>query len=248
VSTPTYTQVNALIELPESGGIEAAESWKLTKVYKGKLADAIAGILPKGTAGSGSLTGYIVDRSTVRPERGGLAVLTIVWTAADGGGGPGEPSLPADEFGLRPFDMGPNVEKNSAFPDITAAIYNHVKQASFLADAEAAQEAWDLLTANAGSAPWDQGIVLADFLRKGVTNYYRAAFEYFWVLYSWDEPTVTAGGYLEVPGGPLAGAIFGLGLSSLRQADALDYRGGNYILTRSWKCAPDGHWDSVLYP
>lgn len=247
MSTPTYTQVSSLIELPESGGIEAGDSWTLTKMYRGKYADAVAGVLPKGTAGSGALTGYMVQRSSVRAEKGGLGLLTIVWVAiADGGSG--GPDLPADEFGLRPFDMSPNVEKNSAFPNITTQIYNYVKQASFLADAEGAQKAFDVLTANVGNTPWDEGIVLADFLRRGVTNYYRAAFEYFWVLYSWTEPTLNVGGYIEVPGGPLASAIAGLDLSCLRQADDLQYRGGNYVLTRAWKCAPDGHWDSVLYP
>ncbi len=92
-----------------------------------------------------------------------------------------------------------------------------------------------------------EATILADLRLKGVESYYLSGFKYTWTLAFWEKPALNVGGYIEAPYGPLGDTIEILGLASLRQADSLQFNGQNHKLTRSWLCAPNGHWDPDLY-
>lgn len=242
-ATPTWVPAApGLKEDPESGEINYGAIQTLTQIYNGKYADCVAGALAKGTAGSGDTAGYIVQSSKVTKSRGEIGRLVIVWEGYTGS------ILPADEFGLTDQDLNPATEKNAAFDTVTTEQYEKIRAAVFTADAEAAKAASDWIAALGAGTGEAATKSLFALLKRGVTNFYKPYFNYYWVQHYSTEPSVNTGAYIEAPGGPLSSAIASLSLSCLRQADSLQYTGGIYRRTRKWMCATDSHWDAVLYP
>lgn len=234
-STPTYKNLTALIEQPNSGGIKYGERLQITKIYKGKLADCIADALARGTVGTGDLAGFVVAESTVTPERGGLGVLTIVWES--GGSGASTP-LPSDEVQVTPTNQSPRVERHPSFASL-AAIDGE------LANVETACRAQNSAERNTAYATLSAlGKKLVDKIRAGNESYYLATLRYSWATHSYTVPTTTRGGYVEAIGGPLA-SYFSGGIVWLREADDLQYSNGIWRRTISWLGADA--WDADLY-
>lgn len=242
-STPTYKNLSALIEQPNSGGIKYSDRKQVTKIYKGLYADCEADALAKGTAGSGALTGFLVSESTVVPERGGLAVLTIVW---ESGGSDGSTPLPPDEVGVQPDNAAPRTERAVMFRPLdtqtvgTEAVMDIVFAAVHAQNKAARDTELAKLSGNT------LALKLVEKIRQGNESFYLASLRYVWATHYYALPTMTRGGYIDSPGGPLAG-YFVSDIAWLREGDDLQYSNGVWRLTRSWLGTPNGHWDSDLY-
>lgn len=247
-ASPTWKGYSALFEAADSGQYQLAETITYTQIRYGLYSDCVAALVYKGTVGTGGLSTYLVKSCTVTKSRGNVGKMVTVWEQASYGGGA---VLPADEFSLTPQDLNPSVEVNPGFANAVAnsTVLKLVRAAGLIADEAASNAAWATLLANAGvSTAWDEGLVLADLLRRAVQNYYQASFTYTYTQYFATLPAVDAGGYVGAPGGTLSATISGLGLSCLRQADDLQFSSGVYRRTQSWICAANGSWEAVLYP
>lgn len=265
-SSPTQTNLGALIEQPTSRAIKSDGKLTHTRIYVAAYSVCATAVKLQNTLGSGDLTGYIVQSSTLTPQRGEWATLTDVWVSVD----PETTPLPLDTFSLQSQDLNPSVEKNIAFAACAAdtARYNAsgatgvtpdhktliqwAREAGFGTDASS-NIAWNALvgfSTSPGGAKFDQALVLADLLRRGVQNFYKASFVYTWERSFVAEPEISVGGFIETPGGPLADAIAALGLVCVRQADDLQNDGQFYRLSNRWICAQDDNdtfWEPVLY-
>lgn len=235
-STPTYKNLDALIEAPESGTYEFAEKATYTQIYVAKFSACFDARQTHGTIGSGVTLGYRVAKCTVEHTRGIMGKLTIVWEAG-GGDDPGI-QLPADEFDVFPENLSPRTERNKMFTGILPAALQVVKTALWGENEEIRQDAYDSIGGIAKT--------LVDKINAGNETFYLASLRYVWRLHSWSIPDIQLGGVIESPSGPLAG-YFSPAISWLREADAFTEQGGVYMLTRSWLGAPSGHWDAQLY-
>lgn len=243
-ATPTWRPESpGLVEVPESGEYNLAESQTFTQIFTGKYEDCVAGALAKGTYGSGDTEGYMVQSCRVSRDRGLIGKLVIVWVLIEITG----ENLPADEFGLNPQDQSPATERNPAFNNVTSEQFEKVRTAVFTSE-ETAKPAREWIEALGSSTSNNETKALYAQLKRGVTNYYKPFFTYYWAQYFTSIPSVNTGAYIEAPGGPLESTIAGLSLTCLRQADNLEFQNGLYKRTRAWMCTTDAYWDSILYP
>lgn len=270
-SSPTHKNLGALIEQPDSRAVRSDGPLTETRIYAADYDTCRAAVKVKGAGGSGDLTGYIIQSSILTPQRGEWAKLTDTWVAGGPDADPETIPLPEDTFSLQSQDLNPSVEKNIGFADCaldttrydatgaTGTTADHktliawVREAGLSTEPTVSNPAWNALVgfvSSPGGDEFDQALVLADLLRRGIQNFYKASFVYTWTQYFYSEPTITVGGFIQTPGGPLASAIAGLGLVCLAQADDLSYDGQFYQLTNKWICALDDnetHWEPVLY-
>ena len=271
-STPSYKNLSALVEQPTSRAIMSDSSGiTQTRIYCAIYSVCQAAIKARNTAGTGDLTGYIIKQSGVTRQKGDLGILTDVWLAGGPDGDPESTPLPPDTFSLQSQDLNPSVEKNINFADAaldttryaigggTGATTSHktliawVRESGLSTDPMTSNTAWNALVGfvtTPGGAKFDQALVLADLLRRGIQNFYKASFVYTWEQSYFAAPSISVGGYIETPGGPLASAISGLGLVCLRQADDLQNDGLTYRLSNKWICAQDDNatfWEPILY-
>ncbi len=230
-----------LVETPDSGEYNFGDTQTYTQKYNGKYADCVASALPKGTVGSGDTAGYIVQSCKVTKASGLRGLIVIVWEGFGGGSG----VLPEDQFGLDPQDLQPATEKNAAFNSVTSEQFEWIKAAVFSSDDASAAAAREKIVA-LGSG--DAAYKLHALLKRGVTNFYKPYFTYYWIQHFTSEPSFNTGAEIEAPGGPLSTTIASLSLTCLREADKLDYEGGIWRRTRRWKCTTDAFWEAVLYP
>lgn len=242
-STPTYKNLSALIEQPNSGAINYSDRKLITKIYKGLRADCEADALPKRTAGSDDLVGFVVAESNVVPERGGLATLSIVWesTTAEAG-----TVLPPDEVAVQPDNQSPRTERAAMFRPLDTQTVGTEAVMDIVYNAVHAQnkEARDIELAKlAGNFLANQ---LVHKIRQGNESFYLASLRYVWATHYFSVPIMTRGGFIDAPGGPLAG-YFVSDIAWLRESDDLQESNGIWRLTRSWLGAPNGHWDADLY-
>jgi hypothetical protein len=79
--------------------------------------------------------------------------------------------------------------------------------------------------------------------RRGNTHYLLWVPTYSYSVASWSIPTISEGGFIDIPDGPGASAL--PDLVWLRKADIRFNRNGYWTLTKSWIGAPD--WDTHLY-
>lgn len=256
-STPTYKNLDTLIETPDSGLLELAERTTYTKIYEAKYSVCVASAVSKGTYGTGSLAGYRVGRCTVARTRGDMGRLTIVWDAGDGGGDSGF-TLPADRYNVCPEDLSPRIERHPRYKSLGDQTVTYVEEGKYITVPVWAviQNAASAATGNLRDA-WiavlntcpDPALALnlLTKIERGNEVYYLAAIRYTWTIYCWEVPETTRGGFIEAPAGPLAG-FFSPDIDWLRLGDTLDDGdGGIHALTRSWLGGPVGHWDAELY-
>lgn len=224
-----------LVELANSGEKVFGDKVRLVKRYSSTYAVCLAAALSKGTTGSGGTAGYRVSQSTVTKDRGGMGFLTIDWEANSSSSGA---DLPPDEYGLLPFEVNPRLEQHPLFAALTDAQREDVREAIDHSDINNRKSAIAALTG--------EPLLLAQKLLKGIDSYYLAGWTYQWTFYGWTIPTISDGGVVETPGGPLDGYL-GTGVDWLRQADSYEFTGTHHRLTRTWLGGPTGHWDSDLY-
>ena len=245
-STPTYKNLDALIEQPESGRIEITRSGRLfTKIYASKYAVCVAALKAVDTLGSGTTSGYIIRSSSVDRTKGDLGKLTDVWAAGGEDADPGTLPLPADEVGVNATNQAPRTERHPRFAHLASipGELANVETALRAQDETARTTAYNALSSTSGSVLG--GKALVDKIRAGNESYYLATLRYSWATHSYGVPSSTRGGYVDTLSGPLASYFSGT-ISWLREADDVQYSGGIWRKTLSWLGA-DG-WDSDLYP
>ncbi len=229
---------NALVTANNSPRFEWGDRVKLTDTYHGPQAVCAASMLARGTYGTGSRAGFVVNQSTCTNSRGGIGELTIEWEA--GGTGASSP-LPTGNTSISPQELYPNVERNPYFQGgsvpilaVDAALARMsmhgstpYQQAQALSQLNTRAASSDPTTAASGAL----GVALASLLKKGVETYYVSAFRYTWEWYSYSIPTLNVGGIIQSPNGNAAVAISSASpISWLRLAD-----GGAAVPSIPWE-------------
>ncbi len=247
---------NALVATPDSGGCVVTDRIRATDVWMGTYAQCLANLIARGTFGSGSRSGWVVNQATVSRQRGGIGKLVIEWEA---GGAYATNPLPVGSPKLTPQELYPKIERNSYFLGTsgvggapTTPIAYATLQIAYNALYNATQ------TGSAGAATTGSALtgdqllhynkLLAKLLR-GEETYYLAGWRYTYEIYSYTLPALFRGAIPQTPGGPLAGSLPG-GLSWLRLADDLDpagVAGSMWKRTLSYLGGPNGQWDTDIY-
>ena len=234
--------LSTLVEQPDSGKLDLGDALTYQQIFKCQpysYALSSGLLFPKGTAGSGATAGMIVRTTSVRKERGNIGVLEINWAAHTGAAAW---TLPPDRYGCKPMDLNPRIESHRMYNGLTDQEFDQVRAANNAGSYSERTEAAKKITTPLATA-------LLAKLRQGCESYYLPAFEYTWTFASFTAPTLNRGGYIESPGGPLAGNLPG-GQTWLRKADELEYNDWFFRITRTWIGAPadDKHfWDRDLY-
>lgn len=234
MSSPTHKNLSALVEQPNSDSRVNGQTNTRTKIYIAEYDVAVAAQKTRGTIGTGDLAGWVIDTSSVESLRGEIGRLTDVWSAGEGSGA----TLPPDEIAVSATNQSPKTERNPHFLALTAAEFKKVDDAIRAPTAELRAPIYNSLGA--------LGKSLVDKIVRGNETYYHATLRYSWATHSYTLPTMYRGGWIESPGGPLAGYFVG-DISWLREADDLQYNAGVWRLTRSWLGASNFAWDTDLY-
>ena len=238
---------DSLVEIPESPVVDIGETITRTRTYRGLYTLCESSLLPKDTAGTGDEAGYVVIRCTAAKERGDAGKLTVVWGPADGSSGQ---DLPPDEFTCEPFEVRPNIQNlpylTAALSGLTAAVRakNLDSLAMYLKGSDADRHKAESWIAASGAAATQNVLAI---VQRGVETWYLAGIKFSYTFSSWALPALTLGGYVETPSGTGFPSITGT-LSWLRLSDSWGRSGSIYKTTRSWLGAPNGYWDSTLYP
>jgi hypothetical protein len=82
-------------------------------------------------------------------------------------------------------------------------------------------------------------------LRRGQETWYLPALRYKVVEYFTTMPTLSLGGWIAAPAGPLASGL--PAGEYLREADVLESEGNYLKVTRTWVGGPPGYWDADIY-
>lgn len=254
-STPTYKNLDTLVEQPNSGTLEYSDRVVFTKIYRALFSVCQAAMLPKGSIGTGAMAGFIVATCALSKERGEMGLLTIRWEAG-GGSDEGGQSLPADEVSVHPVELQPVIERLPKYASLSNQIIGSGDDAEPVmkviddviraATTSARKAALLKLLEELSLDDYALALDLLDKKEHGTAVYYLAGLEYSWTSYHWATPNIELGGTIESPGGPLAG-YFDPGLGWLRKADAFDGSSGVFRLTRTWVGAPAGHFDDGIY-
>lgn len=168
----------------------------------------------------------------------------------------GRPAAARGDFSLEPQEIYPKIERNNFFSGITAdtvsAVYNCLYAFNRSTPNSANSIIQDLVTnAQDGGTSGTQTALAFELLGKlqnGEESYYIAGYRYSFSTYSYTEPTLSNGGIIGTPAGPIS-SLPG-GIAWLRLADRVEPAGVNgsmYKLTQNWIGGPSGYWDSDLY-
>jgi len=241
-----------LVESEDSPQIELSERIRKRRTFRGKFADCLAAMLPRGTLTGGDDAGFRVASCSLQKSTGGMGVLVFELEGVSPASGM---QLPPDEVSVTPLDVSPRVESHRKYKPLagqtvtveddtgnpvqftyTAAIMN----AARATDPAVRKKFADAIASNSLARE------LLGLLEQGVEVFYLAGFRYIWTQHSWNIPIIVGGGVIESPLGPLAG-YFHPSLQFLREADALEERSGVWRITRSWLGLPDGQWATQLY-
>lgn len=227
---------DTLIEQANSPQVEAAERWTVTRTYKGLYTLCRSSIVPRGTGGTGDEAGYICAKSTVTRERGNIGTLTVVWeaTAATSGA-----QLPLPRFSCQPQRIARPLKYNVRYAALAPDILDAIDKA-LEADSLQGNGYYDKLSGT------ERALELFNKRKRGQETYYLAGLKYTYTYASWTLPTLTLGGFLDTPDGPMEGLLPGTS-TWLREADGVDGNGSYYEITCSWIGGPSGDWDTDLY-
>ena len=246
MGTPIWRGTTALVFQVESGGLTLADRATSKDVYRGPYSTCIAGVLRRGVYGTSARLGWVVTSSVVESEKGGIGKLTINWEA--GGASAYSGFLPLSEFDSAPVELAPRVERNPFFALITRDTVGLAWTAFYGATQAQRTTAWNAIEALTDATQKSLGEKLVQKFQNGNETFYLAGMRYMYVWYSFTVPSLTLGGFRDVPA-----FASGVGLGSagwLRLADFLQPAGVNgsvYKVTSTWLAGPVD-WDPDLYP
>jgi hypothetical protein len=251
----------ALVEQPGSGKMAFADRVTWQRIFRGPIELCRASVLRRGTFGTGDSLGWVIGSCTLETEPRGIGLITYNWEL---GGPAANPAFaPLDEFDCEIMELNPKVERNRNFFGASHPIWGgddetdkislvtiaYCYQAVHGASAEGRQIAIQKIQCLTDANQKDWGLVLIDLLQKGVETYYLAGLKYSHIWYSFTLPSLSLGGVLTGPTGPLA-ALLNPSMNWLRLADKPQSVGPNgscFKITSSWIGGLAGHWDAVLY-
>lgn len=229
--------IGALWEQPQSGAIDLDDRITKVNTYEGlySLCLSVGLTLPKGTVGTGTNAGWQVLKTEIRKTKHRLGSLHVTWQSISW-----LDPLPADEFSCEPVEINPSLEKHPRYAPLTEAEVENVRAAI--------QASTDKARADSKAALSSLGLELLAKLARRQDSYYLAGIRYRWTSYWWTMPAMTPGGFVQTPGGPMAGFL-PASMDFLRECDANSGGGdaGYLKLTRSWVGGPSGHWDTQIY-
>jgi len=246
---------NALVEVTESGQVIASDRIRYTRAYKGMYSLCLLSQPARGTFGSGTMAGWVVNQSTVTSERGGIGKLAIEWEA---GGTFATAPLPIGQPSLAPQELYPKIERNSYFQGTSGAAgapttpidYNTIQlayNALYQAEQTGRGNANQFGSTLTGDALKHFNKLKAK-LMAGEETFYLAGWRYSYEIYSYSTPAIFRGAAVQTPDGPLGSSL--PSASWLRLADNIEpagVHGSMWKLTRTWLGGPSGHWDTDIY-
>lgn len=232
----------------ETGTLTLAERATFTDVYRGPIETCRLGLLRRGTFGSGSRLGWVVTSSKVEMEKGDIGKLTINWEA--GGADASSGLLPLSEYDSQVVELYPRIERNPLFSILTLDNITHCYGAAY---GSAKIQRDNELRAITGLLDTDEqkapALKLIDKFKKGQESWYVAGCRLMLIWYSFTAPTLSLGGFTEVPS---LAITFGVGgMSWLRLSDFVQsagVAGSAFKVTSTWLGGPLGYWDPELYP
>jgi hypothetical protein len=245
---------NALVYQPNAPRLVYGDRVKSVDIYKGPQTLCAESMLARGTFGTGSRAGWVVNQCTCDTSLGTVGTLTIEWEA---GGSSADQPLPTGDFSLEPQEIYPKIERNPFFSGITADTVSAVYNCLYSFDRTGANSANAIIQsrvtdAQDGGTSGTQTAFASELLQKlqnGEESYYIAGYRYSFSTYSYTEPSLSPGGIIGTPAGPISGDLPS-GVQWLRLADKIEPAGVNgsmYKLTQNWIGGPSGYWDSDLY-
>lgn len=236
MSDPTFKNLSALVESPESRRVEwTKDALVETRIYVAAYDVARAALKAPFTAGTDDLEGFIIRSSVVEAVRPGLGRLVDVWVFGGDDADPETVPLPQDEVAVSATNQSPRLERHPRYVSLTSEQLALVENA-LRAQTNARNDAYEDLNT--------LGKELVDKIRAGNESYYLATLRYSWAVHSYTVPNTTRGGFVESISGPLAGYFSG-SISWLREADQLEYSNGIWRKTVSWLGADT--WDEDIY-
>jgi hypothetical protein len=235
-SSPTWVGSTSLLELPDSPSTEFGEKTTRTRSYVGPYTTCLSSALARGTIGTGSEAGFNCARSIATRESGDRGRLTISWEAAGSSSGA---ELPPTKFSCKPKRILRNLRYHPKYSTLTDALRESIDKA-IAGDAKAGNSDYNAVAADT------LAFELFKKLKRGTEGYWVSVMEYTYTYASWTLPSLTLGGFIGTPGGPMAGSLPAT-TGWFRASDEIDFDSGYYSVTVTWLGSPDGDWDDDLY-
>jgi len=236
-----------LVATAESGGFKFAERITYMEQLAGRYMDAFiyANAHHRGSiwtvvigSGVGATAGsFCVEDCSLDSAKGGKGVVTVNYLYLG--------LTPPDEFSVTPFEITPAIERNGYFSALTQ---DDLKKARGTFNAASAIGQTSIVNAIDGTTNKVLTKALVNKWLKGEETFYLAGLKFQHTLYSFVAPSASLGGIIQFPFGAFAGYVSSAGMSWLRQSDEVIWSNGVWKLTRTWLGAPNGHWDTDLYP
>lgn len=239
MSSPTHKNLSSLIEQPDSRRRENGDNNTEVRIYVAEYEVCKAAQKARNTVGTGDLTGYLIRSSVVEPIRGLAARLIDTWVAGGDDADPETNPLPADEVSVVATNQAPSIERHPKYISLTPDVLKLVDDACKAPNAPTRAQVYAQLNATAKE--------LVDLIMGGHQTFYLATLRYTWSTHYYSAPNSYRGGWVEAPGGPLAGYFVG-SISWLREADDLQQQDGIWRLTRNWLGGSHGNWSNKIYP
>jgi hypothetical protein len=243
-----------LKEAPDSPDISKEEfSTRVTRTFTGPYEVCLAS---QPTAGSymanGDWRGMRIASVNVRKQKMERGILIIIY---EGSiilpGGVRQDPLPKDEcsvdFEEQQFALENHPNYNPKTSLLTRDDIACVRASPDASSAEDREEYYERITGLIlNEATEKEGWLANDLylkLLKGITHFVFFAPVYKWTSYFWNAPLATAGGFPQLPYGPIPPPQ---GFDWLRKGDTLHWNGNHWVLQRTWIACFE--LESDLYP
>lgn len=252
--SPLFVAGAGVTETPDSGKFTLNQKWRVTQKLMGSytaIADLAGVTYYRGVTAIAPVIGglilngkWIVAEVRIDKQKPGAGTMEIDWENTN-------TITAVDEWDVEPEDLQPHLERNPLYASLLPSDFATIQQAIQAATNGALKTALNNVASCSNPALATQ---LYQKMRGGMETYQLYGARYHWSTYFLPGAvsTVNQGGYQEFPGGP-AGYILPAGFAWLRQADKPGQAdnsplGGIVKVTRSWIGAPNGFWDTDIYP
>lgn len=240
MSTPQWLGLlQAFIEQPDSFQYNRGEKSTLTRIFRGRFDELLAGMPWRGQWGSAGAEGYTVVDASVTRERGGIGKLTINYEIL---GDDNITPLPPDEVSCDLEKIERALREHPRYAPLTEDHKTAITTLLSTAEDNPSHPAAEKAIFGGGTNPVGIPVPLAIELYKKEKNLFTHFAMYppnvKRVRYYWSLPAnLSAGGYREnLP--PLGftppTTILGQPIEWIREGDRFSYNGTHYIVTSSW--------------